>query len=118
MELSDPGVLGLDDRIGVSLDHLVVELEGVCVNFVVTRRDVLILEPGLLAAGHNIKKNAISTDARDCICKLLHGICTYVEADLWSQPLCSALGQKMSCLQWIMHYSSSKSLWSFEGIFC
>jgi hypothetical protein len=52
MELSDPGVLGLDERIEVSLDHLVVELDDVCVNFVVTRRDVLVLEPGLLAAGY------------------------------------------------------------------
>jgi hypothetical protein len=96
---SDPGVLGLDERVEVSLDHLVVELDGVCVNFVVTRRDVLVLEPGLLAAGHNINENVISTDASDYICKLLHGIGTYVEADLWLQPLCSALGQKMSCLQ-------------------
>lgn len=47
---SDPGVLGLDGRAEVSLDHLEVVLVGVCVNLVVTRRDVLVLEPGLLAS--------------------------------------------------------------------
>lgn len=49
MATSDPGVLGLEGRIEVSLDHFEAELVGVCVNLVVTRRDVLVLEPGLLA---------------------------------------------------------------------
>jgi hypothetical protein len=60
MEPSDPGALGLDGRIEVSLDHLVVELDGVCVNLVVTRRDVLVLEPGLLAAARNMNENVVS----------------------------------------------------------
>lgn len=47
---SGAGVLGFDGRAEVSFDHLEIELEGACVNLVVTRRDVLlVLEPGLLA---------------------------------------------------------------------
>jgi len=50
MGASDPEVVGFEGRIGVSLDHLVVELDGVCVSFVVTRREVPVFDPGLLAA--------------------------------------------------------------------